>query len=307
MSISLFGRDLVSINDFSKNEILAVLKTSSEFKKKSAPELLSGKILASLFFEPSTRTRLSFETAMERLGGRVIGFADKGVSSATKGESLSDAIRIIGQYADVIALRHSLEGAARCAAEVTEKPVINAGDGSNQHPTQTLLDLFSIQETQKKLTGLSVALAGDLKYGRTVHSLTHILMLHFRPRFYFVAPTMLQIPDAYLEELQRHGIRYSLHDTIEAVIKKVDIFYLTRIQKERFPDPVDYEKVKNVLCLTAAHLKGVKPNLKILHPLPRVSELDQSVDTTAHAYYFEQAQNGLYVRQALLSMILGKR
>lgn len=307
MAVSLFGRDLVSINDFSKAEILAVLKTAQELKKKSVSNVLNGKSLATLFFESSTRTRLSFQTAMKRLGGTVIGVTDKGNTTTSKGESLSDAVRIIGQYVDALVIRHPLEGSARRAAEATNKPVINAGDGANQHPTQTLLDLFSIQETQKKLEGLSIALVGDLKYGRTVHSLTRVLMLHFKPRLSFVAKSMLQIPQDYLDELKRHKVPYTLHETLEAVIKKVDICYMTRIQKERFPDPLDYEKVKNAILLRATDLKGVKPNLKILHPLPRVNEIDQSVDATPHAYYFEQAENGLYVREALLAMILGKR
>ncbi|MEK9182930.1 MAG: aspartate carbamoyltransferase [Patescibacteria group bacterium] len=305
MPASLFNRDLISINDLTKNEILYILQLAKSLKDKSRPTLLQNKILASLFFEPSTRTRLSFETAMERLGGRVIGFADKDVTSASKGETLYDSIRIIGQYADIIAMRHPLEGSARRAAEATEKPILNGGDGANQHPTQTLLDIFTIQETQKKLTGLSIALAGDLKYGRTVHSLTQALT-HFSPRLYFVAPPALQMPEHYLEELKKNKIKFSLHEKMEEVIKQTDIFYLTRIQKERFADPMDYERVKNTFRLTLAHLTGVKKNLKILHPLPRVNELDSKIDATPHAYYFEQAENGLYVRQALLGAVLGK-
>ncbi|KKR99089.1 MAG: aspartate carbamoyltransferase catalytic subunit [Candidatus Magasanikbacteria bacterium GW2011_GWC2_41_17] len=291
MPSSLINRDLISINDLTKNEILFILQLAKDLKAKPQPTLLQNKVLASLFFEPSTRTRLSFETAMERLGGRVIGFADKDVTSASKGETLYDSIRIIGQYADVIAMRHPLEGSARRAAEATDKPILNGGDGANQHPTQTLLDLFTIQETQKKLTGLSIALAGDLKYGRTVHSLMQAL-LHFSPH--------------YLEELKKNKIKFSLHEKMEEVIKQADIFYLTRIQKERFADSMDYERVKNVFRLTLAHLIGVKKNLKILHPLPRVNELDDKIDTTSHAYYFQQAENGLYVRQALLGAVLGK-
>lgn len=305
MPSSLFNRDLISINDLSKAEILYILQLAKNLKNKPRPNLLQNKVMASLFFEPSTRTRLSFETAMERLGGRVIGFADKDVTSASKGETLYDSIRIIGQYADVIAMRHPLEGSARRAAEATDKPILNGGDGANQHPTQTLLDLFTIQETQKKLTGLSIALAGDLKYGRTVHSLTQAL-IHFRPRLYFVAPPTLQMPGHYLEELKKNKIKFSLHEKMEEAIKKADIFYLTRIQKERFADPMDYERVKNVFCLTLANLTGVKKNLKILHPLPRVNELDSKIDDTPYAYYFQQAENGLYVRQALLGAVLGK-
>ncbi len=302
--VSLLGRDLVSIPDLSKPEILAVLRRAAALKQKPAPSALVGKSLATLFFESSTRTRLSFQTAMKRLGGTVIGVTDKGTTTTSKGESLSDAVRIIGQYADALVIRHPLEGSARRAAEATSKPVINAGDGANQHPTQTLLDLFSILETQKKLTGLSVALAGDLKYGRTIHSLATVLALHFEPRLFFVAPPMLQIPPEYLRLLDEHRVRYTLHQRIDEVIKKVDVFYMTRVQRERFPDPLDYEKVKNSICLKRSHLEGVKPNLKVLHPLPRVNELDQSVDSTPYAYYFEQAENGVYVREALLSMIL---
>lgn len=305
MPTSLLHRDIISITDLSKSEILYVLQLAKDLKTKPQQELLQNKVLASLFFEPSTRTRLSFETAMERLGGRVIGFADKDVTSASKGETLYDSIRIIGQYADVIAMRHPLEGSARRAAEATDKPILNGGDGANQHPTQTLLDLFTIQETQKKLTGLSIAMAGDLKYGRTVHSLTQAL-IHFSPRLYFIAPPALQMPEHYLEELKKNKIKFSLHEKMEEVIKKVDIFYLTRIQKERFADPMDYERVKNVFRLTLAHLTGVKKNLKILHPLPRVNELDDKIDATPYAYYFQQAENGLYVRQALLGAVLGK-
>lgn len=300
-----FNRDLISITDLNKAEILEILQLVKELKNRPRPQLLKDRVLASLFFEPSTRTRLSFETAMERLGGRVIGFADQNITSVSKGETLSDAIRIIGQYADVIVIRHPLEGAARVAAEATDKPVLNAGDGANQHPSQTLLDLFSIQETQKKLTGLSIALAGDLKYGRTVHSLTQAL-IHFKPRLYFVAPEILQMPSYFLEELKKNHIPYTLHQSIEEVVRKVDIFYLTRIQKERFADLMDYEKVKNIFRLDLAKLKGVKKNLKILHPLPRVNELDYKIDHTPYAYYFQQAQNGLYVRQSLLGLVLGK-
>lgn len=304
--VSLFGRDLISIADLTKSEILEVLRRAAALKRQPAPNALAGKSLATLFFESSTRTRLSFQTAMKRLGGTVIGVTDKGSTTTSKGESLADAVRIIGQYVDALVIRHPLEGSARRAAEATDKPVINAGDGANQHPTQTLLDLFSIQETQKKLTGLSVALGGDLKYGRTVHSLVRVLASHFSPRLFFVAPEMLQIPAEYQRMLEQHRVRFSLHDRIEEVVRKVDIFYMTRIQRERFPDPLEYEKVKDTICLRQAHLDEVKKNLKILHPLPRVNELEQSVDQTPYAYYFQQAENGLYVREALLMMMLKK-
>lgn len=299
------NRDIISIKDLSKDEVLHVLKIAKQLKDRPQPTLLTNKVLASLFFEPSTRTRLSFETAMQRLGGRVIGFADPAVSSASKGESLHDGIKIVGQYVDVIAMRHPVEGAARLASESTDKPILNGGDGANQHPTQTLLDLFTIYETQKKLTNLNIAMVGDLKYGRTVHSLATALTM-FNATLHFVAPESLQMPETYLKYLRDHKIKYSLHKKIEDVIQKVDILYMTRIQKERFPDLIEYEKVKNVYILGTKHLTGVKKNLKIMHPLPRINEIETGVDETPYAYYFKQAENGLYVRQALLALVLGK-
>jgi len=303
--VNLKGRDIISIPEIGKEEIMHILRVAEELKKKPQPKLLDGLVMGSCFFEPSTRTRLSFETAMQKLGGRVIGFADPGVTSAKKGESLYDAMKIIGQYSDVIAMRHPVEGAARRAAEATDKPILNGGDGANQHPTQTLLDLFTILETQKKLSNLNIALVGDLKYGRTVHSLAQALT-HFNATLYFVAPDSLQMPDYICEELKEKKIKFTKHQKIEEVIKKVDILYMTRIQGERFADPMDYEKVKNAFVLTSAMLEGVKNNLRIMHPLPRVNEIATSVDSTKHAYYFEQAENGLYVRQALLALVLGK-
>ena len=299
------GRDIISINELSKKEIMVVLKHAATLKANPQPRILEGCVLGSCFFEPSTRTRLSFETAMQRLGGRVVGFADPAVTSAKKGETLFDAIKIIGQYVDVIAIRHPLEGAARRAAEATDKPIINGGDGANQHPTQTLLDLFSILECQKKLNGLQIAMVGDLKYGRTVHSLTQAFT-NFDTKFYFVAPGVLQMPDYLCHTLRKNGIKFSFHDKIEDVINKVDILYMTRIQAERFADPLDYERVKNIFVLKASMLEKAKPNMKILHPLPRVNEISNDVDKTKHAYYFKQAENGLYVRQALLSLVLGR-
>lgn len=299
------GKDIISINELSKKEIMAVLKHAAALKAASQPKLLDGCVLGSCFFEPSTRTRLSFETAMQRLGGRVIGFADPAVTSAKKGETLFDAIKIIGQYVDVIAIRHPLEGSARRAAEATDKPIINGGDGANQHPTQTLLDLFSILECQKKLNGLQIAMVGDLKYGRTVHSLAQAFT-NFNTKFYFVAPEVLQMPDYICHSLRKNGIKFSFHDKIEDIINKVDILYMTRIQAERFADPLDYERVKNTFILKANMLEKAKPNMKILHPLPRVNEITSEVDKTKHAYYFKQAENGLYVRQALLSLVLGR-
>jgi len=299
------GRDIISITDLSKAEILHVLKHAEGLKRKQQPKLLDTYVMGSCFFEPSTRTRLSFETAMQRLGGRVIGFADPGVTSAKKGETLYDTMVMVGQYADVIAMRSPIEGAARRAAEATDKPILNGGDGANQHPTQTLLDLFSILETQKKLDGLNIALVGDLKYGRTTHSLAQA-MTNFKTRLYFVAPDMLQMPEYICDELKAKGLKYSMHQKIEDVIDKVDILYMTRIQGERFADPMDYERVKNVYVLRANMLGNAKSNLRIMHPLPRVNEIATDVDKTKHAYYFEQAENGMYVRQALLGLVLGK-
>ena len=299
------NRDIISISELNKTEILHILKLAKSLKQKPQPKILENKVMGSCFFEPSTRTRLSFETAMERLGGKVVGFADPGVTSAKKGESLFDAIKIIGQYVDVIAMRHPIEGAARRAAEATDKPILNGGDGANQHPTQTLLDLFTIQECQKKIDGLHIALVGDLKYGRTTHSLAQALT-HFNARLYFVAPDNLQMPGYICDELKNNNIKFSIHQKIEEVINKVDILYMTRIQGERFADPMEYERVKNVFVLNAKMLEKAKPNLKVMHPLPRVNEISTSVDKTPHAYYFEQAENGLYVREALLGLVLGK-
>lgn len=299
------GRDIISITDLTKQEIDHILVEAAKLKKKPRPDLCYGHVMGSLFYEPSTRTRLSFETAAQRLGIRVIGFAEPGITSQKKGESLYDSVKNIGLYTDVIAMRHPNEGAARLAAEATGKPILNGGDGANQHPTQTLLDLFTIKESQKKLTDLSIAMVGDLKYGRTVHSLSQALV-HYNPRLYFVAPDSLQMPDYILRYLKQNKIKYSIHYKIENIVKKVDILYMTRIQKERFPDPLEYERVKSVYILEAAMLEGVKKNMKVMHPLPRVNEITTDVDSTPHAYYFQQAENGLYIRQALLGLVLGK-
>ncbi len=299
------GRDIISISQLTKGGMEHVLSHARSLKQQPQPHLLDGYVMASCFFEPSTRTRLSFETAMNRLGGRVMGFADAGVTSTKKKETLYDSIKIIGQYADVVAMRHTLEGAARRAAEATDKPILNGGDGANQHPTQTLLDLFTIHETQHTLENLHIALVGDLKYGRTVHSLAQALK-HFNARLYFVAPGSLAMPQYICDELDEAGITYSRHETMAEVIPHVDILYMTRIQGERFPDKMEYEHVKNVYVLKKHMLEPAKSTMKILHPLPRVNELEAEIDTTTHAYYFEQAENGMYVRQALLGLVLGK-
>ncbi len=302
MKNPLQDRSLISISDLSKDDILFVLKKAEEMKKKTPKDLLKGKILASCFFEPSTRTRLSFEAAMIRLGGNVIGFSDSATISTQKGESLQDSMKIMGQYADILVIRHPSEGSARVASEATDKPVINAGDGANQHPTQTLLDLFTIKECQGKLKGLNIALVGDLKHGRTVHSLS-VACAHFDMRLFFVSPEQLSLPDEISHALKKHGVKFSFHRTIEEVLGKVDILYMTRIQKERF-EPTEYEKFKDAYILKVDMLAKAKKNLKVLHPLPRVGEIESAVDKSPHACYFQQAENGLYLRMALLSLIL---
>lgn len=303
--MSFKDRDIISINDLSKADIIKILDTAKKMEKKAPPALLKGKIMASLFFEPSTRTRLSFESAMTRLGGKVIGFAEAGISSAKKGETLHDTIKMVENYCDVIVMRHSLAGAARIAAESSSKPVINAGDGTNQHPSQTFIDLYTIQKSQGKLNGLKVAFVGDLKYGRTVHSLAMALRF-FNCEMFFVSPESLRMPDHYFDELRKARIKFSVHSKIEDVLNKIDILYMTRIQQERFPDPTDYEKVKGAHVLKKKMLENVKKNLKILHPLPRVDEISQNVDNTPYAYYFQQASFGVPVRQAVLALVLGK-
>jgi aspartate carbamoyltransferase catalytic subunit len=302
MKNPLRNRSLISITDLSKEEILLVLKRAEEMKKRGSKELLKSKILASCFYEPSTRTRLSFEAAMLKLGGNVIGFSDGGSTSAKKGESLLDSMKVISGYADILILRHPSEGAARVASESTDKPVINAGDGANQHPTQTLLDLFTIKECQKRLKALNIAFVGDFKLGTTVHSLS-LACAHFDMRLFFVSPQELALPDEIGHCLKKQGVKFSFHRTIEEVLGKADILFMTRIQKERF-DISDYEKCKDAYILKEGMLKEAKKNLKILHPMPRVNEIEIAVDKTPFAYYFQQAENGLYVRMALLSLIL---
>ncbi len=304
MPNSLYQKHIVSITDISRAEIEAVISLAEELKKNPRDDLLKNKIIASCFFEPSTRTRLSFESAVQRLGGTITGFAEAGITSAKKGESLADSIRIISGYSDAIVMRHPKEGAARLASEFSDVPVINGGDGANQHPTQTLLDLFSIKETQGKLDGLSVALVGDLKYGRTVHSLAQALSL-FNAHFYFVAPKQLAMPDYICAELENKGIKFSLVDKLEDAIPQVDVLYVTRMQRERF-DEAEFKKIQGKYILTAEMLGNARENMKILHPLPRVDEITVDVDKTPHAYYFQQGKNGVYARQALLSLVLNK-
>ena len=297
-------KNLISITDLSKREILDLITTAQKFEQNPNQRLLEGKVVASLFFEPSTRTRLSFETAVNRLGGRVIGFSDASTSSQSKGESLKDTIMMVSNYADLIVMRHPLMGAARYASEISKVPIINAGDGANQHPTQTMLDLYSIQQTQGHLDNLTITMVGDLKYGRTVHSLLEA-MHHFNPRFNFVACDVLQMPEQYKQFCREQGIPYTESTDFSAdIINESDIIYMTRVQRERFSDMMEYERVKNLYTLTASMLQGGKSNMRVLHPLPRVTEIAQDVDDTPWAYYFDQARNGLYARQAIICRAL---
>lgn len=284
---------------------MRILDRATLFERNPNRDFLQGRVVATLFFEPSTRTRLSFETAVCRLGGKVIGFSDASTSSSTKGETLKDTIKIVSNYADAIVMRHYLEGAAQYATEVSPVPIINAGDGSNQHPSQTLLDLYSIRQTQGSLEQKTIVMVGDLKYGRTIHSLIEG-MQPFSPRFIFVAPKELALPEEYRSYCREHNIPFEeVTEFTSEVISEADILYMTRVQRERFSDPEEYERVKNVYILDRELLRLAKPNLKILHPLPRVQEIAQEVDDHPAAYYFRQALNGLYVRQSILSEVLG--
>ena len=298
-------KHLVSISHCSAEDIMRILDRATLFERNPNRDFLQGRVVATLFFEPSTRTRLSFETAVCRLGGKVIGFSDASTSSSTKGETLKDTIKIVSNYADAIVMRHYLEGAAQYATEVSPVPIINAGDGSNQHPSQTLLDLYSIRQTQGSLEQKTIVMVGDLKYGRTSHSLIEG-MQPFSPRFIFVAPKELALPEEYRSYCREHSIPFEeVTEFTSEVIAEADILYMTRVQRERFSDPEEYEHVKNVYILDRELLRLAKPNLKILHPLPRVQEIAQEVDDHPAAYYFRQALNGLYVRQSILSEVLG--
>lgn len=297
--------DFVTIAGLTREKIQYMMEMAEEFEKHPNRELLKGKVVATLFFEPSTRTRLSFETAANRLGAKVIGFADPKITSGTKGETLKDTIMMVANYADVIVMRHYIEGAAQYASEVSPVPVVNAGDGAHQHPSQCMLDLYSIHKTQGTLENLNIYLVGDLKYGRTVHSLI-MAMRHFNPTFHFVAPKELAMPMEYKIYCKENGIKFQEHTSFnEKVISDADILYMTRVQKERFSDLMEYERVKDVYILKADMLANVKPNMKILHPLPRVNEISYDVDDNPHAYYIQQAGNGLYAREAIFCDVLG--
>lgn len=297
--------NFVTIADITKEKILYLIEMAKEFESHPNRELLKGKVIATLFFEPSTRTRLSFETAANRLGARVIGFADPKITSGTKGETLKDTILMVGNYADIIVMRHYIEGAAQYASEVSPIPIVNAGDGAHQHPSQCMLDLYSIYKTQGTLDNLNIYLVGDLKYGRTVHSLI-MAMRHFNPTFHFVAPKELSMPNEYKLYCREYGIKFQEHTAFnEKLIADADILYMTRVQKERFSDLMEYERVKNIYILKNDMLGSAKPNMRILHPLPRVNEINYDVDDNPHAYYIQQARNGLFARQAIFCDVLG--
>lgn len=297
-------KSLVSINDFSKEEILKIMDIAADFEANPQQQVLAGKVIASLFFEPSTRTRLSFESAINRLGGRVIGFSDTSNTSQTKGETFHDTISTISNYSDMIVMRHSVEGAARYASEVASIPIVNAGDGSNQHPSQTLLDLYSIKKTQGTLNNVTVMLVGDLKYGRTVHSLIQALS-HFNAKIILVAPEELELPSEYIHFMKEKGMEYVETRDMLKYINEVDIVYMTRVQRERFSDLMEYERVKDAYVLRRSMLSHTKEGMKILHPLPRVNEINTDVDDMPQAYYFQQTRNGVYTRMAIISYLLG--
>ena len=298
------SKSFVSIQECTKEDILRILDNAEKFEANPNRRLLEGKVAATLFFEPSTRTRLSFETAVNRLGGRVIGFQDASTTSSSKGETLKDTILMVSNYADLIIMRHYLEGAARYASEVTDVPIINAGDGANQHPSQTMLDLYSIRKTQGKLEDLTITMVGDLKYGRTVPSRL-VRRTPFTPTFQVVAPTELRMPDEQKNFCDEHGIRYYEHTAFtEEIINQSDILYMTRVQRERFTDLEEYERVKNVYILKNSMLAHSKDNLRILHPLPRVNEIAYDVDDNPKAYYIQQAHNGLFAREAIICDVL---
>lgn len=301
---NLKDRNLISISDYSKEEYLKILDLAEEFEKNPRQDILKDYVIASLFFEPSTRTRLSFESAISQLSGKIVGFTDASSSSTKKGESLKDTIRTVCNYSDMIVMRHPLDGSSRYAGEISTVPLINAGDGSNQHPTQCMLDLYSIRKTQQSLDNLKIALVGDLKYGRTVHSLVEA-MSNFNTEFHLVSPVELKLPSTVKRFIKNANLNYYQYTELEDVMQVADIVYMTRIQRERFSEPLEYEKVKNSYILSKDLLQGSKENMRVLHPLPRVNEITEDVDDHPKAYYFQQALNGIYVRQALLTAILG--
>ncbi len=300
----MYKKSLVSIDDYTKDDYMRLIEVADFYERNPNQNILNDKVIATLFYEPSTRTRLSFESAISRLGAKYIGFSDTQTSSISKGESFKDTVKIVNNYCDLLIMRHPLEGSVRYASEISKVPVINAGDGANQHPTQTLLDLYSIKKTQNTLDNLNILMVGDMKYGRTIHSLL-MAMSHFNTSFTFISPEELRMPKQYKQYLEGLRLNYKEDNIFEDNIPNADIIYMTRIQKERFTDPIDYEKIKNAYVLKNSMLKNSKKTMKILHPLPRVNEISNDVDENPKAYYFDQALNGVYIRQAIISEILG--
>lgn len=298
-------KDIISIRDFDKKDIEYILKLAEEMepiaRSKKKSDALSGKLLGMLFYEPSTRTRLSFEAAMKRLGGSTIGFAEAGTSSATKGENLTDTVRIVGEYSDALVIRHNMEGTARFVANIVDVPVINAGDGAGQHPTQTMLDLYTMKRILGRIDDLRIALVGDLKYGRTVHSLAYALA-KFDVDVSFVSPNELKMPHEILHDLSKSGVDVYETENIHDVLDNTDVLYVTRIQKERFPDPAEYLKIKGAYTINSKLLEG--NNAIVMHPLPRIDEISHDVDNTPQGRYFEQAFYGVPVRMALLKSVI---
>ena len=304
-SLQFKGRDIISIEDFSRDEIDYIIRISHTMEPRAtkSSDMLKGKILASLFFEPSTRTRLSFEAAMLKLGGSAIGFAEAEITSVRKGENLADTIRTVENYSDIIVLRHPLEGAAKLAAEFSRIPILNAGSGAEEHPTQALMDLYTIQKEKGKIDGLKIALIGDLRYGRTVHSLACALSL-YDIELYLISPDTLRMRHGVIRTI-KNKISISEDANLEKIIPQLDVLYVTRIQKERFPDPAEYAKVKGTYRIDLKTLKKAKKDMIILHPLPRVDEIAYEIDSTPQARYFQQIRNGIIVRMTLLSLVLG--
>lgn len=298
-------KNIISIRDFDKKDIEYILKQAEEMepvaRSQKMSQIMAGKILGMMFYEPSTRTRLSFETSMKRLSGGVIGFAETGASSVTKGENLADTARMVAEYADALVIRHNLEGAARYVSDIVDVPIINAGDGAGQHPTQTLLDLYTMKRVFGKIKGLNVALIGDLKYGRTVHSLSYALGM-FGAKMSFVSPPELKMPQETLHDLKGANAVTRETDDIHDVLDEVDVLYVTRIQKERFPDPEEYSRIKGAYLINSDLLSG--KDLIVMHPLPRVDEISPDVDDTKYGKYFEQAFYGVPVRMALLNALI---
>ncbi|MCF7807235.1 MAG: aspartate carbamoyltransferase [Candidatus Marinimicrobia bacterium] len=298
-------KNLISMRDLNVEDIQQLLALAESLEKDPMQLDLSRRVMAAMFYEASTRTRMSFESAMKRLKGEVVAMIGTSGTSVEKGETLADTSKIMARYSDIIVMRHPLEGAARYVSEQVDIPVVNAGDGANQHPTQSLLDLYTIKKSQGSLENLKLALIGDLKYGRTVHSLVYALA-PFKPEFYFVAPDSLRMPAYIVNDLKNMGVNFKLRENLDDIVPDLDIMYVTRIQRERFPDREEYEKVKNAFIISSQTLEGAKDNMKVMHPLPRVNEITTDVDSTKYAYYFDQAENGVYMRQAILATLLGE-